>query len=1024
MKNISKTLFHIFVLIGVLFGVQSFFPAASLAAPAVGTPVVSPAEIPVGQSTAILVTSRITSDPPNPVIATGVNLLRVDASNKVMATLGTMRDNGTQGDAVAGDGTFTLTVSLNEAAAGEVRLLVSAAFKGLLKRVLSNVTAVPARFTPPTVQILSPHDGVAMNRDFLRVQALAGSTDKRLVHVEVTLDGLTLDQADAVGCPSQMLADFRLPLTGLTAGTHQVTVTAVQDNLGSPALQNASATFVLDPTLPMGEPNRIEEEATPEPLACITPSGTIGINPLSLSGKLVLGKQGDGINLTLDRVILAVGGMQTVLEPGTMICGLNSSGRPTCHFTDAVQPFIQMLELEDMGGGAWRFAVSGTSVPSGEIFYLRIGDDWGGIALNTGALQTALNVTLDPSHQGHGVIGPAGGTVQTTDADGVVIRLSIPTGALPNATLISITPLLNNPVPGGAVPLHPGIRFEPEGLQFAKPAILSMDFSGTVAVVTPTDRIFLLTSPVTLLPLLGSADPAAKKVMALLQHFSTTQPGAPGPTLSDLAAWADPILSAQGQTTLTELQSLLALAAQQQLNACQTNCLDIGAVIQQADAAITALVGTVCPADVSNPSMEAAQMWFLLWGNSQLLGVTQDQLLYDCVYQVMESLVNQTGDETIANPSDENLSRLFDLSGNVQLMGFDALAQRALDKFYAAVQGLITQSAQLCNTDQPTGHAELARALGWTLTLPYNTLLSPLASVAQAEIDQCGVGVIITPSAAIVMQGGQVQFTANVIGTTQTGLNWSASAGSIAADGLYTAPSAEGTYTVTVRLAAFPTKYSEATVTVQNPGALVVNVVGTKNGYDWTYATSRIYFGFDCEGDENLYSDCSIFPTPTFSDTPIPYTISGCQFTASINRDSPSVLGVDVSVSLPADGSGSCPEGTNGGNYSLGGSGAVFVTLDITATRTGFLTLQADPQWVGDNPYIMVYHLTSYPVDPYYQALLLSSNSYYGSSFNTSVPISPSTPIALAVMTAASGGSAGVNLNAARVLTISFSESP
>lgn len=118
-------------------------PASAVAAPSVQPPVVSPSSVSVAQSTALTVTAYVKGDAANPVIATGVNLLRLDAAGKVLATLGRMWDDGTHGDAVAGDGIFTLNVTANESVAGDIRLQVSAAFYKLLSRVKSSVTLVP-----------------------------------------------------------------------------------------------------------------------------------------------------------------------------------------------------------------------------------------------------------------------------------------------------------------------------------------------------------------------------------------------------------------------------------------------------------------------------------------------------------------------------------------------------------------------------------------------------------------------------------------------------------------------------------------------------------------------------------------------------------------------------------------------------------------------------------------------------------------------------------------------------------------
>jgi hypothetical protein len=104
------------------------------AAPAIGEVKVTPTVVGVNTPTQVTVTAKI-SDPL--LIPTSVNLLRVDATGKTLAILGTMRDDGTGGDAVAKDNVFSYRLAVNEPSTGQVRLQVSAAFRGMLKRVLS-----------------------------------------------------------------------------------------------------------------------------------------------------------------------------------------------------------------------------------------------------------------------------------------------------------------------------------------------------------------------------------------------------------------------------------------------------------------------------------------------------------------------------------------------------------------------------------------------------------------------------------------------------------------------------------------------------------------------------------------------------------------------------------------------------------------------------------------------------------------------------------------------------------------------
>lgn len=121
---------------------HAFWPTLSAAAPSVSTPTTSVESISVGQPTAVLVQVNILTSPGDPaLIATSINLLRLDAAGK-STILGVMHDDGLNGDAVAGDNTFSLQVNFTEQAQGTIRLQASAAFKGVLKRTLSAVKEI------------------------------------------------------------------------------------------------------------------------------------------------------------------------------------------------------------------------------------------------------------------------------------------------------------------------------------------------------------------------------------------------------------------------------------------------------------------------------------------------------------------------------------------------------------------------------------------------------------------------------------------------------------------------------------------------------------------------------------------------------------------------------------------------------------------------------------------------------------------------------------------------------------------
>jgi uncharacterized protein YjdB len=92
---------------------------------------------------------------------------------------------------------------------------------------------------------------------------------------------------------------------------------------------------------------------------------------------------------------------------------------------------------------------------------------------------------------------------------------------------------------------------------------------------------------------------------------------------------------------------------------------------------------------------------------------------------------------------------------------------------------------------------------------------------------QCGVAVpvVVSPRIAELAPGGTRAFTAN------TAVAWTITSGSITGDGLYTAPAAAGTYTVTAISLEHPSMSGTATVAVAPPGERAVYVAGAVRDY-------------------------------------------------------------------------------------------------------------------------------------------------------------------------------------------------
>jgi hypothetical protein len=107
--------------------------------PTIATPSVSPNVITINSATTVKLTVTITAPS---LITTSVNLLRLNASGSPPTILGQMHDDGRDGDTVAGDHLYTLQAIFNEPTPGQIQLQVSAAFRGMLKRVVSGIVVI------------------------------------------------------------------------------------------------------------------------------------------------------------------------------------------------------------------------------------------------------------------------------------------------------------------------------------------------------------------------------------------------------------------------------------------------------------------------------------------------------------------------------------------------------------------------------------------------------------------------------------------------------------------------------------------------------------------------------------------------------------------------------------------------------------------------------------------------------------------------------------------------------------------
>ena len=160
----------------VAIAVGSLMTGSALALQQVGTPQVSPTPLIVGAPQLVSVRSLVASDPA--LIRSSVNLVRRFPSGLV-SVVSSLYDDGTHGDAVAGDGTYSAQVSLSIASAGIVEFAATAAYSNVVRRASSAYTNIPAI---ALVNLTAPANLSTLNSNRVNV---AGNVNDPTTYVQV-----------------------------------------------------------------------------------------------------------------------------------------------------------------------------------------------------------------------------------------------------------------------------------------------------------------------------------------------------------------------------------------------------------------------------------------------------------------------------------------------------------------------------------------------------------------------------------------------------------------------------------------------------------------------------------------------------------------------------------------------------------------------------------------------------------------------------------------------------------------------
>jgi hypothetical protein len=227
-------------------------------------------------------------------------------------------------------------------------------------------------------------------------------------------------------------------------------------------------------------------------------------------------------------------------------------------------------------------------------------------------------------------------------------------------------------------------------------------------------------------------------------------------------------------------------------------------------------------------------------------------------------------------------------------------------------------------------------------------------ATAQVVIQSAGeegaqIAVSVSPSSRTLQSGQSLQFSANVTGTTNTGVTWSAAMGSVTTSGLYTAPqvASQTADTLSAISVADATKYATAQLVIQGgPQKAVWSVKDqqpvTQVFYPGTVWTTPL----PADADSHLFANSDAIITNLFGGSDIPnynsftlQCLTPAQCTSSAGNGFYYASASDPVFRVNA-GSGPCPEGSNatakncaGGKYFHLPSGAQYDALPVGSSN-------------------------------------------------------------------------------------------
>ena len=419
----------------------------------------------------------------------------------------------------------------------------------------------------------------------------------------------------------------------------------------------------------------------------------------------------------------------------------------------------------------------------------------------------------DESLRSEAVIGQDGGTIETSG-----IELDVAPGALDAPVSISVTPMIS--ATGAPIQFVAGAIFEPNGLTFAQPAVITVRQTDL-----PTGLVGFVFEGVGTDLLVRPADLSEGGARLEIEHF--TGGGLGNVTEADFRRLVEPFLSAPFPLSLQRMEQMVELIVAFELrfgNAFCQQSVACGEARSQMSRSVYNRIDAACALGRQNPPAPELLIKQILNLRAVLQAIRdpQQDRGESCQHEMMSNMIEEAGAEAVSRPSpDVLIRRLVQLGVDAALLGFDDLQERAEELAGQAVDVIINAALPRCDggdAEEIEAEGELRRALNLHLFGELGTFSD---SQIRDFIEGCGLQIAIAGAGQLVAFAGvPVNVKALITHSTSDRVAWRTDGGTISGSELTATfqDSAVGTRNITATSIANPSKSAQSPIEVVDDG--------------------------------------------------------------------------------------------------------------------------------------------------------------------------------------------------------------